>query len=209
MVAALKAGLPRSKQSRLYTISTSPETDDQLEFARLISPARLAGPGVILDQCLIEGVRIVSSTALRSLDSTFQSADGANADLTGSSLIRTLVTESRLTGVKLNDAYISETIFSDCLMPMAQVQQVKTKRVRFERCNLKGAFFNGSQLAGAVFEACDLRGADFSGADIQGADLRRSSIDDIRLDPSQLKGVIVTSDQALYLARLIGLMVRE
>ncbi|MCO5223794.1 MAG: pentapeptide repeat-containing protein [Thermomicrobiales bacterium] len=64
-------------------------------------------------------------------------------------------------------------------------------------------------MPGTIFEGSNLTGADFSGADITGSDLRRAIIEDIHIASDQLRNVIVTSDQALYLTRLFGLDVRE
>ena len=60
-----------------------------------------------------------------------------------------------------------------------------------------------------IFDSCDLTEADFSQADITGSDLRRSRIEGIRIGPEQLRGVIVTHDQALYLAGLLGLVIQD
>lgn len=94
-------------------------------------------------------------------------------------------------------------------MNLMQCQLSTLQGVRFEQCDLQGAYFNGSNLSGTRFAGSDLTGADFSGAVLTGCDFRRATIQDIRVAPEQLRGVIVTSDQALYLARLFGLDIQE
>lgn len=94
-------------------------------------------------------------------------------------------------------------------MNLMQSQVSTLQEVRFEQCHLRGAYFNGCDMSGTVFEGSDLTGADFSGAVIVGCDFRRATIEDIRVAPEQMTGVIVTSDQALYLARLFGLDIQE
>jgi uncharacterized protein YjbI with pentapeptide repeats len=59
------------------------------------------------------------------------------------------------------------------------------------------------------FECCDLREVDLLGARFSGVDLRGSELDGIRVSADQLRGVIVTADQALYLARSLGLDIRD
>jgi hypothetical protein len=46
------------------------------------------------------------------------------------------------------------------------------------------------------------------GASVSGVDFRNSDLDGIRIGPEQLRGVIVTPDQALYLAGAMGLDIR-
>jgi uncharacterized protein YjbI with pentapeptide repeats len=174
-----------------------------------ISGSRLANGRI--DESIFEGVVLhaadASSLIVRSAG--FFRSDLSLASLAGASFSTCVLDGCKLTGVRLNRAVLKDVSLNECRTDFAQFQYAKLQRVRFERCNLKHAYFNGATMRKTVFEGCDLTGADFSGADISGSDLRRSRIEDIRLAPDQLRGVIVTHDQAIYLAGLLGLVIRD
>lgn len=140
---------------------------------------------------------------------TLEQCDLSNAKLNHTAFIATRLQSCKGIGLQINTGTLRQVLLEDCQFEMAQFQYTRMQEVRFEQCMLRGAFFNGAQVAGTVFDGCDLTGCDFSGADISGSDFRRSRIEDIRVAPDQLRDVVVTSDQAVYLAGLIGLRIRE
>lgn len=205
----MKPGLSTRDRRLLYTHEHAVEDGIDLELARIGAELTISVPNVQLSRCLLDRTRLENAPAIRVTNSSLETIDAANANLESSTWLRSAIAGSRFTGAKLNNAYLKDVTLEGCTMRLAQIQHIRGERLRFEHCDLRGAFFNGSEIPGVVFEACDLSGADFSGASIEGADLRRSRIEDIRVAPEQLRSVIVSSDQAIYLARLIGLDVRE
>lgn len=208
-----RADVHRPKQtaviSTLYTIEGAIGDEDELESTLITSESEINGHHIVLDTCQVDRARIIAASHIRLTRSTLRVVDAANADIEQSGWRDVTVSESRLTGAKLNGSVLSNVVFMETRMNLMQIQNAKMKNVRFERCDLRGAYFNGSSLPGTIFEGSNLTGADFSGADITGSDLRRAIIEDIRIAPDQLNKVIVSSDQALYLARLFGLDVQE
>lgn len=133
--------------------------------------------------------------------------DLSSAALHRSSCTRVHFKDSKLVGVRANESSWTDVHLEDCVADVLQLQQSRCQRVRFSRCRLRGALFNGTDLHGAVFDACDLREADFSNAVLTGADLRRSSIERIRIGPEQLQVVTLTPDQALYVIDILGVTI--
>ena len=199
----------RFDSSLLYTYGGVVGADDHIETTLLGPDVSLNGAGIVLEGSLVRRSRIVNAHGLQVRKSRLETIDAANADLEQSGWNSSEVADSRFTGVHLNSANLGNTIFTECRMNLLQCQQSRLQNIRFEKCDLRGAFFNMSSMSGTVFHGSDLTGADFSGATISGCDLRRAIIEDIRVSPEQMQGVIVTADQALYLARLFGLDVRE
>lgn len=145
---------------------------------------------------------------LRLTDVRIADADWSNIVLFNSGWTRVAATGMKILGARLNESSLRDVSLEDCLGELLQVQMAKFARVRFVRCRLRGAMFNGSDLSGCVFDACDLRDADFSQSNLSGADVRRSDLAGVHLGPDQLRGLIVTPDQALYLAGAIGLNIK-
>lgn len=165
----------------------------------------------MIDKSRLDGVTVAGANAdgiiVRHTELT--RCDWSNTSVESSSWSDTIFDGCKLTGTVFNRAVFKNVELIDIRADLAQFQHAKFQGVRFENCNLQHAFFNGAKLPKTVFAGCDLTGVDFSGATITGSDLRRSKIDGIKIGPEQLKGVIVTQDQALYLAGLSGLVVRD
>lgn len=200
---------PIHAASLLYTQGS--ETGDEAEhhLTRFEPGSVINGRGVVLEECSLNRTRILQAPAFRVQRTDLEVVDAANANLGESGWRDTRIHESRFTGAQLNFTHMIRTEFDACQMNHVQLQECTLKEVRFDNCDLRGAYFNGSQMQGTVFEGSNLAGADFARAVIAECDFRRTNIEDIRISPDQLRGVIVTADQALYLARLFGLDVRE
>lgn len=195
--------------SLLYTTSDGVGDESEVSRTSLVEGSKIDGRSISLDRCMLNRTRIVQAPGIRVHLCHLETVDAANAVLDESGWRDIHISESRWTGARINFSYLSWTVFEDCQMNHCQLQECTLKDVRFENCDLRGAYFNGSKMAGTVFVGSNLAGVDFSRAELAKCDFRRANIDDIRIAPEQLQGVIVTPDQALYLARLLGLDVRE
>lgn len=208
-------GIPQRKSTNarpsrtLYTHVGVVGDEDEIVGALISEENEINGHHIVLDGCRLERARVITAPYARILKSGLHIVDAANANLEQNGWKDVTVAGSRFTGARLNGSVLTGVKFTECRMNLMQIQNTKMKRVRFEQCDLRGAFFNGTSMPGTVFEGSNLTGADFSLADITGSDLRRAIIEDIRIAPDQLSKVIVSSDQAIYLARLFGLDVRE
>lgn len=193
----------------LDDIQDEPAIDGALLQGLAIADDRLANGRI--ERSVLDAVRLIgadaSSLLVRACD--LQRCDLSGATMEAASLIRCRIDGCKLTGSTLDRAILRDTVFMECRADLLRLQHAQLEHVRFERCQLRSAFFNGASMPKTVFEECDLTDADFSGADISDSDLRRSRIEGIRIAPDQLRGVIVSHDQALYLAGLLGLVIRD
>lgn len=146
--------------------------------------------------------------SLRLLDTRFEACDLSGSEWEQISATRTELLGCRLIGLQASDGRIEQAIFRGCNAAHAQFWGTVFKQARFENCNLNEASFSGADLSGVVFEKCDLRGANFVDAKLHGADLRSSQIDGARLGAKEIQGLIVNTEQAISIARLLGADVR-
>ncbi|MCA9832833.1 MAG: pentapeptide repeat-containing protein [Thermomicrobiales bacterium] len=193
----------------LYTHEGVVGDETEIDAAHITDDSAIAGRFIVIEGSLIERVHVGDCPNLRLTRCELRTVDAANADIENAGWRDLRISDSRFTGARLNNAVMSKVSFTQSRMEMMQLQNAKLKGVRFEQCDLRGAFFNGTNMPGTILEGSNLTGADFSTANITGSDLRRAIIEDIRIAPDQLTKVIVSSDQAIYLARLFGLDVRE
>jgi uncharacterized protein YjbI with pentapeptide repeats len=93
-------------------------------------------------------------------------------------------------------------------MGYAGLGKGKLEQARFEDTDLTEASFSGCQFKSVEFENCILTAAEFLGTPLKGLDLRMSRIDGIKLSGGELRGAVVSPEQAVELSKLLGLVVK-
>ncbi|MEP7189064.1 MAG: pentapeptide repeat-containing protein [Roseiflexaceae bacterium] len=146
--------------------------------------------------------------ALRLADVRFEACDLADSSWERLSVSRVELIGCRLIGLQATDGRVEDLLIKGCNAAHAQFWSTVFKRVRFENCNLSETNFQSADLAGVIFDKCDLRGAKMADAKLVGTDLRSSNIDGARVGIKELQGAIVNLEQAVSIARVLGVDVR-
>ena len=142
------------------------------------------------------------------LDARLDGCDVANARWEKTHIQRAEITGCRLVGWALIDSQVANLLVQRCNADLSRFHDTAFHATCFEACTLKSASFEGADLRGVVFRGCDLRGADFRRAKLKGTDLRGCDIDGIKIGVGDVKGLIVSPQQAVELAALFGVDVR-
>jgi uncharacterized protein YjbI with pentapeptide repeats len=185
--------------------------------------------GLELDQCRIEGcampresgervrfdgVRIVAGVFVETkvellswVDVLCERCDLSMIDWPKAKLTRVELQATRATGAKVLQGEFDNVRFVDCQLEYASFPAARFRSVSFERCRLKEADFSGADLSFVMFTACDLDGVDFTRAKLQGADVSASTFREIRVGAGDVRGLVVSREQATALSRLLGLVI--
>ncbi len=115
----------------------------------------------------------------------------------------------RLIGAQFLNAEMEDVVFKDCNLGQAVFTLARFKAARFENCLLTQATFESADCSNVIFADCDLTQADLRQAKLSAADLRGSRLGGVQVGALELKGAIIDSAQAIQIASLIGLVVRE
>jgi uncharacterized protein YjbI with pentapeptide repeats len=150
-----------------------------------------------------------SLTLAQLFDVRLDSCDLAGAEWAKAHLRRVELSGCRLVGARLSDSSLEDVQIVRCNAELLRCWASSFKGARFEQCVLREASFDGSDLSGVVFRGCDLSKADLRNTKLKGADLRGSTIDGMQVGIKDLQGAIVTASQAVQLAGLLGVTVRE
>lgn len=142
------------------------------------------------------------------IDIRFDSCSLAGGDWEKTTMNRVVLEDCGLVGLRLIDAVLDDLVVRGSNCEMALFWSARFRRGRFERCNLRRASFEGADLSGVTFSGCDLTGADFRGATLSGTDFRGSRIEGISVHAGDVRGAIVSPDQAADLVGLLGVTVR-
>jgi uncharacterized protein YjbI with pentapeptide repeats len=145
----------------------------------------------------------------RFVDCRFESCDLSGVVWDQARFRRVEFIGCRLTGAQLLSAELEDVLFKDCTLGHAVFSLARFKAARFDSCILAQASFESADCSGLVFAGCDLAQADLRQAKLNAADLRGSRLGGVQVGALELKGAIIDSSQAVQIASLIGLVVRE
>jgi uncharacterized protein YjbI with pentapeptide repeats len=155
------------------------------------------------------GLNATKLSGLRLVDLRLNDCDLANADWPRVFVNRAELRECRLTGLSAAEGELRDTVLDSCKADLAGFRFATFKAVRFEKCQLTEADFQGADLSGVVFKDCDLSGCEMSGTKLEGADLRGSKIDGLKISPDGIRGAILDPTQAITLIRLLGVVIKD
>jgi uncharacterized protein YjbI with pentapeptide repeats len=141
-------------------------------------------------------------------DVRFEACNLAGANWESAQMNRILLEDSGLVGAHFIDATFDDVVVRDANCDMTIFWKARFARVRFERCTLRRVSFEGADLTGVIFSECDLAGADLRGAKLAGTDFRGSRIDGISAEARDLRGAIISPDQAVEVVGLFGVTVK-
>lgn len=165
--------------------------------------------GVELSGCKLIGCRFVGCSFEKTgfTDVVFENCDLSNCVMNGAVLHRVEFRNCKLVGCAFEEAYLRNVKLENCACGYVAVRHSDVKTVTFFGCDLTGADFFECKLT-AVLSDCKLIEAHFYQTPLRATDLTSSEIAGISISPDDLKGAIVTRDQAADLARLLGLVIK-
>jgi uncharacterized protein YjbI with pentapeptide repeats len=157
--------------------------------------------GAVFEECRFGNVRFNAS---RHTDSgfvrcTFERCSLFDVEFTGCKLMGSAFTDCELRPLTV---HYGDWSFAD--LNGAKLRGVKLRGVRLREADLSGA-----DLTEAVLADCDLSGAVLRGVVLARCDLRGSDLS--ALDPAlaTLTGAVITPDQAVTIATLLGLSIKD
>jgi uncharacterized protein YjbI with pentapeptide repeats len=161
---------------------------------------------VVFDKTRLSGTEFSKP---RLQDCRLRSADLSAARWEHVRLRRVEIVDSRLLGADWTESDLEDVLFRSCTLDGILLAASRWRSVRLENCSLKNAVLENAELPGAVFLDCDLAGADLRGALLAGADFRGSKLGGLQAGPKEMKGAIVDSLQAVQVAAILGVVVKE
>jgi uncharacterized protein YjbI with pentapeptide repeats len=194
-------------------IAGKPEKDEYYENMRVRERIfkDLQATNVKIDRGWWENVNLNEAKLekLKLTDVRWEECVMSNAEMYMANWQRVEILGSKLTGLELVSPILEDVMIKECSAHYLQMRFGKTKRLIFESCDLKKADFQGTDLSGCLFRNCDLSDAEFSGAKLANTDLRGCNVENIRIGPAEIRGAIVNTTQALYLAGLLGIEIED
>ena len=141
----------------------------------------------------------------------FSGIDFSRCYFRGSFWQRCTLSGCRMTGVRLNNARLRQVTLKDCTARYAGLDQAVLNRVTFTGCDFQEASLRGCKLKEITAAECNFLLINFYQTPLAGVDFTTSEIGGWTLSESaeELRGAVVTPQQAVELAERLGLVVRD
>lgn len=159
--------------------------------------------------CLFENVTFV--------DVDLDSAEWINCvfrrcDFSGIRAVHGTFMKCHFEGCKMRGAILSEGVFTDVVFEgvmgsMLTVRFCEFRNFRIENCKLDQSDFQESRFTKGTIEGTDLTKASFVRVPLAGLDFTTNTTDGLQVELADIKGLVVTADQAFEMIRLLGVVV--
>ena len=116
---------------------------------------------------------------------------------------------SKLTGADFVNANLSHTLFEACEGKYGNFNFCGMKEVDFLSSNLTESDFFECSFKEVRFSTCQLDSSNFAETDLKGIDLSTCTYKRIEVSLPKITGCIVSKEQAIGFARVLGLQIKE
>ncbi len=157
----------------------------------------------------VESVRF-NGSELRNIDASdciFYKCDFSNVYLSEGIFHRAKFIECKMIGSILAGASLQHVEFRECNLDYSSFKFSRIKKIEFNHCSLVNTDLGSSELGQIIFNESNLQEAEFSGCNLSGIDFTTCNIEGIIVRIDDLNNAIVTAEQAVELAKLMGIKV--
>ena len=142
-------------------------------------------------------------------DCLFVHCDFSNCHMKESAFRRCAFADCRMFGTDLEDSYFEDVRFEHCGCGYANFNASRWKRGAIlssdcSECAFSSCTFSDMELSEDLFEQ-----AEFQSCRLSGMDFSSCSISGMLVSAEDLKGIIVNPEQAIALAGLLGIQVKQ
>lgn len=164
---------------------------------------------LVLRTAWLRGVQSpgLNCSGLRITDVRWERCDLSNAQLRGMEALRAEWLECRMLGLAAPECRWDRVRITGGEARYARFPDATWTNCLLSGCDLREVDLRGANLRGTAFPGCDLTGADLRGANLDGADLRGAQIEGVEWHAEDVRGAIVSADQALAMAPLLGIRI--
>lgn len=141
-------------------------------------------------------------------DVLFRECDLSNADFSGSLFRRVRFESCKAVGADFTESVWEHTTVLDCSCGMANLAGAKLKHTTLEQSDFSGGGFQQCVFQSVSFHHCRLTRAELFQTPLKGINFTTCDIGGIVLSGEELRGAIVTPEQACDLSHFLGLIIR-
>ena len=204
---------PLTEQSLPDAIEAALQQRLDIDCAHFVNDeaSNCVGSGLEFSRCIFE--RCVFSNwefkRLSFVDCFIDHCDLSSLRLENVTFQRVRFVSCRLTGAEFLQAALMNVLFESCTADYFALSESKANRVAWQDCRLRESLWQDVKLKVASFERCDLTSAQLRYMPMEGLDMTTCTLDSIRIDPHDLRGMKVSASQGLMFCSLLGLKIDD
>ncbi len=143
------------------------------------------------------------------VDTRFINCDFSNTSFSKASIHRVEFINCKMTGIIFDETIIKDVCFKESLLNLSSINESKLENIVFEESKLLTTDFFNSKLKNTHLKKCDLTESKFMDTSLAGIDISSSFFESLSIKKEDLEGCIVSPLQAIQMASLMGLVVKE
>lgn len=209
----MKIETPRIPSELPVTMRQDIQSNDFLEM-EMIQDCEIENSKankVIFDKIIFRNVTFTETafTSAELTDVIFEKCDLSNVDFSDAVIHRTEFKDCKMIGINLSGTTLRNILFDNCLADYAAFRFANIKQVIIQDSFLSKADFSYCKLQKFEFSRCTIDQVQFSGTELNGIDLSDCSFSGLGVFVENLKGCIISREQAYIFANLFGLIINE
>jgi len=122
---------------------------------------------------------------------------------------RVLFSSCKLVGISMTEASLRNVVFDNCNAAYAVMRYIRCAKGNFRDTSFTEADIYSATLTDVSFARCNLDRVQFSGTKLAGMDLSTCQFYQLALTPDDLRGCILAPAQAIALAAIFGVVIKE
>lgn len=211
----IKIDAPRlpHQLSEILFVGDSIQSEDRISFGVIkdCNISDIDATHVSFDQTIFRNVAMNDCFLHRAefTDVVFENCDLSNIDFSSAIIHRTVFKNCKMIGIHLSESTLQNVQFSDCNCSFANLRFTKMKQVHFYENKMNHIDMYNSNVDKIYFTNCDLDQAQLSGTNLKGIDLSKSFFTSIGVNLEDIKGCIISPEQASIFAKQMGLIIKE
>jgi uncharacterized protein YjbI with pentapeptide repeats len=142
-------------------------------------------------------------------DTVFEQCDLSNIDFSQCNMDRVKLINCKLVGINMAESSLRNIVIDNCNATYAVLRYLKCKRGSFRNTSFVEADIYSATLTDLSFTCCNLDRVQFSGTNLAGIDLSTCQFYQLALTPDDLRGCIIDAAQAIALANIFGVVIKE
>lgn len=143
------------------------------------------------------------------IDCVFDHCDLSNVDLNSSCFRRVEFRHCNLVGIDSSVCVMEDVLFYRCNARLSNLSNSQIKNCEWKENRMDECSMNDCRIKGLTVDNCVFTGAEFLHTSLNKIDFSTSVIEGIALSGPELKGIIVSPYQAVDLAKILGIVVKE
>ena len=178
-----------NKKEKLGKLFFGYKKHNESKYQKLIDYVKFNG--IDITNSLFE-MSNLSNIAL--LDHTYNNIKFINRNLLGTTFI---------------DSYLDNIEFINCNLKYSNFSGTNLKYIKFNNCNLEDAIFNETKWKNLSFSDSNINNCEFQKTKLENLDLSDTEFTTLKIDSQKIKGLILNMNQALIIANLLGIKIKN